>query len=285
MGEQVINGLESGSWYALMALALVLVLRATDVPNFAMAEMGLIGAFVLWATMDAGLPYALAVPVALLTGAALAVAVERILIRPLLAESHFAGVLMTIGVFVGLNSATQLTWGSTPRDIDSPFGGSFELFGSRVTADQVLSVSLAGLVALGLARYFRSPGGVRMRAVAEDRVTPRLLGVSVAWVFRTAWAVAGVIATLAMVLQGQSTLLTDQNAGPIVLKGFVAATVGGFTSVWGAFAAGLGLGVVENLAGYSISTSSRPAVALLAVLGVLLIRPQGLFGTVRAREV
>jgi branched-chain amino acid transport system permease protein len=285
VGEQVINGLESGSWYALMALALVLVLRATDVPNFAMAEMGLTGAFVLWATMDAGLPYGLAVPVALLSGAGLAVVIERVLIRPLLAENHFAGVLMTIGVFVALNSVIQLIWGSTPREIDAPFDGSFALLGSRVTADQILSVGLAVLVALALSRFFRSPGGARMRAVAEDRVTPRLLGVSVAWVFRTAWAAAGVIATLAMVLQGQSTLLTDQNAGPIVLKGFVAATVGGFTSVWGALAAGLGLGVVENLAGYSISTSSRPAVALLAVLGVLLIRPQGLFGTAATREV
>ena len=146
-------------------------------------------------------------------------------------------------------------------------------------------MGLAGVVAVALARFLRSPAGVRMRAVAEDRVTPRLLGVSVAWVFRTAWGAAGAIAALAMILQGQSTLVTDQNAGPIILKGFVAATVGGFTSVAGAFGAGLGLGVVENLAGYSISTASRPAVALLAILAVLLIRPEGLFGRARTREV
>ena len=285
MVEQVINGLESGSWYALMALALVLVMRATNVPNFAMAEMGLVGAFVLWTLTDAGIPYLVAIPVALISGALLAVVLERVLIRPLLSESEFAGVLMTIGIFVGLNSVIQLVWGSTPREIDSPFDASWDVFGSRVTANQVVSLGLAVAVTYALARYFRSPGGVRMRAVAEDRITPRLVGVSVGWVFRTAWAVAGVIATLAMLLQGQSTLLTDQNAGSMVLKGFVAATVGGFTSVWGALAAGLGLGVVENLAGYWISTSSRPAVSLLVVLLVLLLRPQGLFGTVRTREV
>lgn len=285
MAEQVINGLETGSWYALMALALVLIMRATDVPNFAMAEMGLVGAFVLWTVMDAGLPYTAAIPIALLSGAVLAVLLERVLIRPLLSQSAFAGVLMTIGIFVGLNSGIQLLWGSTPREIDSPFDSSFEVAGSRVTANQLVSLGLALAVTFALAKYFRSPGGVRMRAVAEDPVTPRLVGVSVSWVFRTAWAVAGVIATVAMVLQSQSTLLTDQNAGSMVLKGFVAATVGGFTSVWGALAAGLGLGVIENLAGYHISTSSRPAVALLVVLAVLLLRPQGLFGTVRAREV
>ncbi|GAA0607360.1 branched-chain amino acid ABC transporter permease [Sporichthya brevicatena] len=285
MSEQVVNGLESGSWYALMALALVLVMRATNVPNFAMAEMGLFGAFMLWTLMDAGIPYFIAIPIALLCGALLAVVLERVLIRPLLSESEFAGVLMTIGIFVGLNALTQLFWGSQPREVDSPFTASWDVFGTRVTANQLVSLGLAIAVTYALARYFRSPGGVRMRAVAEDRVTPRLVGVSVSWVFRTAWAVAGVIATLAMVLQGQSTLLTDQNAGSMVLKGFVAATVGGFTSVWGALAAGLGLGVIENLAGYWISTSARPAVALLVVLLVLLLRPQGLFGTVRTREV
>jgi len=285
MAEQIVNGLASGSWYALMGLALVLILRATDVPNFAMAEIGLIPAFVLWTVTDAGLPYGVAVIVALATGAALAMVVERLLIRPILAESHFATVLMTIGAFVGLNSVTQLVWGSTPRDIDAPFGGSFVLGGIRITADQMLSVAVAAVVAVVLARFFRTRRGVEMRAVAEDRVTPRLLGVSLPWVFRTAWGVAGAIAAGAMILQAQSTLVTDQNGGPIILKGFVAATVGGFTSVAGAFWAGLGLGVVENIAGYSISTSSRPAVALLAILAVLLLRPQGLFGRARTREV
>jgi len=186
---------------------------------------------------------------------------------------------------VGLNSVTQMVWGSTPRDIAAPFGGSVALGGLRITADQLVSVGTAAVVAGALARFFRTPYGVRMRAVAADRVTPRLLGVSLPWVFRTAWGAAGAIAAMAMILQGQATLVTDQNGGPIVLKGFVAATIGGFTSVAGAFWAGLGLGVVENLAGYSISTSSRPAVALLAILAVLVLRPHGLFGRAHAREV
>ena len=186
------------------------------------------------------MPYPVAVPVALAAGVVLAMAVERVLIRPILAESHFATVLMTIGAFVALNSATQMVWGSTPRDIDTPFGGSFSLGEVRITANRVLSVGLAAVVAIALARFFRTSRGVRMRAVAEDRVTPGLLGVSLPWVFRTAWGAAGAIAALAMILQGQSTLVTDQNGGPISLKGFVAATVGGFTSVAGAFWAGLG---------------------------------------------
>ncbi|MQA13874.1 MAG: branched-chain amino acid ABC transporter permease [Pseudonocardiaceae bacterium] len=286
MSQQIISGLQAGSWYALMALAIVLVLKATDVPNFAMAEMGLFPAFCIW-TLVGPLEqsYWLAVPAGLIIGAALALLVERVAIRPVLAESHFTTVLMTIAMFVAINAVTQLVWGSVPRTIDSPFGGSVTVAGQVVDAEQLVSIGAGVAVMLGLLVFFRSRIGVQMQAIAEDRVTPRLLGVSVNRVFRISWALAGMIATVAMLLQGQASLLTDQNGAGLVIKGFVAATLGGFSSVTGAFVGGLALGVAENLAGDFISTSAKSAVALLAIVVVLTLKPRGLFGRARAREV
>lgn len=286
MGQQIISGLQAGSWYSLMALAIVLVLKATDVPNFAMAEIGLLPAFCTWALIDGvGLSWWLAVPIGLLIGAALAIVIERTAIRPILAESHFASVLMTIAVFVVINAIVQLVWGSEPRKVESPFAGSFTVAGQIITYEQLVSIGAGLAVALALIAFFRTPLGVQMQAIAEDRVTPRLLGVSVTTVFRLSWALAGMIATLAMVLQAQASLLTDQNGSGLLIKGFVAATLGGFSSVIGAFIGGLALGVAENLAGAYISTSSKSAIALLAIVLVLSIKPQGLFGRHQVREV
>jgi branched-subunit amino acid ABC-type transport system permease component len=187
--QQIISGLQAGSWYSLMALAIVLVLKATDVPNFAMAELGLFPAFCTWALMDgAGLSWWLAVPAGLLIGVVLAVVVERTAIRPILAENHFATVLMTIAVFVVINAIVQLVWGSQPRKIDSPFAGSFTVAGQVVAYEQLVSIAAGLVVMVGLILFFRTPLGVQMQAIAEDRVTPRLLGVSVTTVFRTSWA-------------------------------------------------------------------------------------------------
>jgi len=284
--QQVIAGLQAGSTYAMLALAVVLILKATDVPNFATADMGLVPTFVGWQLMDSfDLTYWLAIPAAILFGMVLALVIERIAIRPILAESHFATVLMTIGVFVVLSAVIQLIWGSEPRRIDAPFSGNFEVAGNFVTYDQLATIGLGALITAALLWFFKSPWGVRMQAIAEDRVTPRLLGVRVDRVFSISWALAAAIATVAMTLHTQSTVLTDTAGAPLILKAFVAATMGGFGSIIGAFLGGLALGVIENLAGFYIGTGSRAAVAMIFVVLILMAKPEGLFSKARPREV
>lgn len=286
MLQLIISGLAAGSAYALMALALVLVLKATDVPNFAQAEIGLVAAFVVWTLIGpVGMSYWIAVPAGLAVACLLGLAIERFMIRPILAESHFATVLMTIGLFMALNSLTSLVWGSRPRRIESPFAGSFRVGGQVITYEQIVAISVGLLIAIALTLFFRTPWGVRMQAVAEDRVTPRLLGVSINSVFTISWGLAAVISGLAMILLTQGTVLADQSAAALIIKGFVAATIGGFSSVAGAFIGGLMLGVMENLAGGFISTGSESAVALIVVVLILMLRPEGIFGRVRPREV
>jgi branched-chain amino acid transport system permease protein len=284
--QVIISGLQVGSTYALMALALVLVLKATDVPNFAMAEMGLLPAFIVYVlVVEQHVNYYLAVLAGLAAGAVIGMVVERFFIRPIIRTSHFAIVFMTIGLYFTMNSIVARIWGSNPRSITAPAVGTWTIGGTVISQQAVLAVAVGLVIMIAMSIFFRSSAGVQMRAVAEDRVTPRLLGVRLPRVFRIAWAIAGIITSIAVVLAAQASVLTDQTGQTLILTGFVAATLGGFNSIVGAFVGGLGLGVIETLAGRYISTSAGAAVSLVVVVLVLMIRPEGVFGQARVREV
>jgi branched-chain amino acid transport system permease protein len=286
MLQLIVSGLAAGSAYALVALSLVLVLKATGVANFAQAETGLFAAFIVWSLMTSlQLPYFVAVPIGIVGSVLVGVLMERILIRPIRTESHLSAVIMTIAALTVLNSILALIWGANPQQINSPFDGGFKLFGSTVSYVQVVAIGAGSLVAFGLTRFFKSPQGVRMQAVAEDRVTPRLLGVNMNAVFVLSWGIAGAVSAVGLILLTQGTVLSVGAATSLIIKGFVAAAIGGFTSITGAFVGGLSLGVLENLVGGYVSTSGSSAIALIVILLLLMVKPQGLFGQARAREV
>ncbi|MFC4948906.1 branched-chain amino acid ABC transporter permease [Pseudonocardia sp. GCM10023141] len=287
MGQQILSGLQAGSWYGVLALAVVLVLKSTDVPNFAMAATGLAPAYILWMLHDSGphLPYPVALVIGLATGVVLALVMERAFIRPLLEYSHFATVLMTIGLMVMVQSAIDLIWSPQPRSISTPYDATFTVLGQTVTSAEIVSIVVGLALMVGLRSFFRSAIGIRLEALAEDKVTPRLLGVRVSTVLVVAWTLASLVATLAMTMQAQATVLSSDAASTMIVNGFVAATLGGFSSITGAYVGGLALGVLENLAGAYIGSGSKSAVALVVVVVVLMVRPQGLFGGLRVREV
>ena len=161
MVQVIVGGLQVGSTYALMALALVLVLKATDVPNFAMAEMGLLPAFVVRVLIDRHVNYVVAILVGLAAGVVLGVVVERFFIRPILRTSHFAIVFMTIGVFFVLNSIAALEWGSTPRTIHAPATGTWKVGGTVISQQAVVAVAVGFVIMIALTLFFRSAPGCR----------------------------------------------------------------------------------------------------------------------------
>ena len=287
MGQFLISGLATGSSYALVAVALVLVWKATGVLNFAQAEIGLFGAFVAWFAIEStGANYYVAVVGGMIAAAVLAMVLERTVVRPIMGESHFAMLIMTIGLYVTVNSLTTLIWGSAGQTIPSPLHGTVHL-GPTLVADvnQIAAIVVGAALTLGLTAFFRSRWGVQMRAIAEDRVTPRLLGVSMGRVVAASWALGALLATVALLFQTQATLLNNTAATDLIVKATVAATIGGFASVSGAYFGGLALGVVETLAGGYISSGDQSAVALVLVVLILLVRPEGIFTRGRARHV
>lgn len=286
MTQQIISGLAAGSSYALLALGLVMTLKTTNVPNFAMGAMGLLPVYLvytLWSWLH--VPYALAVLAGIAAAFAFGWAVERLTIRKLAGLSHFTTVLMTIGVWFALNSVVGLVWGFEPRSLATPFKGSFSIGSVLVTYQQLVTLAIGLGIAGILIRFFRTPWGVRMKAVAEDPVVPRLLGVRAGTVSGLSWAIASAIATVAVLLSAQASVLNPQSGDDLIINGFVAATAGGFSSVGGAVVGGLALGVIENLAGGYISTAAASTIALVAIMVILLVRPTGLLGAATGREV
>src|SRR5579875_3865749 len=286
MAQQVISGLAAGSSYVLLALGLVMTMKTTSVPNFAMGAMGLLPVYAietLWSRLH--LPYGAAI----LTGLAIAFGmgwlIERLTIRHLIGLSHFTTVLMTIGIWFALNSVVGLLWGYEPQPLPTPFPGSLRIEQLVVTYAQVVSLVVGLAIAGWLIVFFRTPWGVRMKAVAEDPMVPRLLGVRVATVSGLSWAIASSIAAIAVLLSAQASVLNPQSGADLIINGFVAATAGGFSSIGGAVVGGLALGVIENLAGAYLSGAAASTVALLGIMVILLVRPTGLLGPGTGREV
>lgn len=286
MLQQIIGGLASGSSYALIALAIVVIMKSTDVPNFAMAEMGLVVAYVGWWFTDLGMPFLVAVASALVLAAVFGAVVEFIALRPLSGSSHFPTLLMTIGLTFAFGAGIHLWGGSAPRGFPAPWATTnFTVGGQIIALSSLVTIGVGIVVALLLSAFFRSSWGVQMRAIAENRSVSRVLGISANRVSATAWAIGTVMAGIALILATSSSVLSPQIGSALILKGFVAAVLGGFTSMTGAFLGGLIIGVLENLAGAYIATSSKSAIALLVVFVVLLWKPEGMFAAARVREV
>ena len=286
MLQSILSGLEAGSWFSLLGLAIVVVMKAADVPNFAMAEIGLFATYIGTSLAAIGVNFWLAVVGTLIAGILAAVVIDIGLMRRLSGYGHFPLLLMTIGLSLTLNALIGRIWGQEARRFDAPWSGSFvSIGGVEVSWSQIVTIVLGAAGAIAITAFFRTSLGAQMRAVAEDRSTARLVGVRTGRVSAIAWGMGGAIATLAVMLQAQSTLVSTHSAASLIVYGFVAATMGGFVSLIGTFFGGLALGVIQSLAGNYLSTSIEFAVALLAVVLVLLARPSGFTAGLRLRDV
>ena len=287
MLQTIVSGLESGSWFALLGLAIVVVMKAADVPNFAMAEMGLVATYVGISVAGAGVPFWLAVLATLLFGIVLGVLIDVALMRRLSRFGHFPLLLMTIGLSLALNALIGLIWGHDPRSFPAPWSGASVGVGGGVEigVSQIVSIVVGLLGALAISAFFRSPTGAQMRAVAENRATARLVGVNAGRLSAIAWGVGGLIAAVTVMLQAQSALVSTLSPTSLIIYGFVAATMGGFTSLIGTFVGGLVLGVIQQFVGTYFSTAAQFSVALLVVFLVLVLRPDGFTRGVRLRDV
>jgi branched-chain amino acid transport system permease protein len=285
--QTIVSGLESGSWFALLGLAIVVVMKAADVPNFAMAEMGLVATYVGISVAGTGAPFWLAVLATLLFGIVLGVLIDVALMRRLARFGHFPLLLMTIGLSLALNALIGLIWGHDPRSFPAPWSGASVGVGGGVEigVSQIVSIVVGLLGALAISAFFRSPTGAQMRAVAENRATARLVGVSAGRLSAIAWGVGGLIAAVTVMLQAQSALVSTLSPTSLIIYGFVAATMGGFTSLIGTFVGGLVLGVIQQFVGTYFSTAAQFSVALLVVFLVLVLRPDGFTRGVRLRDV
>lgn len=277
---QVFNGLASGSIYASMALALVMIYRSTGHVNFAQGEMAMFSTFIAWMLISAGLPYWAAFLAAIAISFLLSAVVEVTVIRPM----HDAPLLSIVVVFIGLlvfvHSLAGLLFGHTVRQFPSPFDSNAWYASALLPAHQAGALLVTTLVLALLFAFFRyTPLGLTMRAAAVNPVSARLTGINVDRMLMLGWAIAGGIGAISGMMAAPVLFLDPTMMTGVLLYAFAAALVGGIDSPLGAVVGGFMVGVMENVLGtYLIGTELKLTVALVLIVGVLIVRPAGLFG-------
>jgi branched-chain amino acid transport system permease protein len=285
--QLVIKGLALGSAYGLVALGFVVVFKATGVVNFTQGSFLLAGAYLTFtASVRWGLPFPLGVVAAAAGAVALALVVERVVVRQLAGGPPVTVLLATLGVALVLDQVVTLVWGFRPHHIGDPWGArSLRWAGLALSQVDVATLGLAAGSFAALAFFFRRTRlGLGLRASASDREAAAAMGISPALVSRTAWALAAGAATIAGVMLASGPAAATPNLGEVALRAFPAVILGGFVSLGGALAGGLVVGVVEVLtAGYL--PGNELVVPYLVMLAVLLVRPEGLFVAPSARRL
>ncbi len=289
--QQVVSGLASGGIYASLALAIVLIYRSTRVINFAQGEMGMFTTFIAWwLVTDVGWPYWGAFFATLAIAFVGGVLVERVVIRPVENAPVLTVVIVTIGLLIALNGAAFWIWGGESRGFPSAFSTRPIHIGGVAFSIQdfgVIGVSIVAVVVLYL--FFRfTKLGLGLRAAALNRDASRLVGVRVGWMLGLGWGLAAVLGALSGMMVAPSVFLDPNMMRSVLLYALAAAVLGGLESPLGAVVGGLALGVALNLIGTYVGfvgNELKLPFALVVILGILLVRPAGLFGRAGVRRV
>lgn len=281
--EVIINGLLTGVMYSLVALGFVLIFKASGVFNFAQGVMVLFAALTLVGLMEKGVPVWLALIFTMLVMVALAFAVERLMLRPLVNQDHIILFMATIGLTYFLEGFGETLWGSNvkPLDVGIP-SDSFDFHGVLLNQFDLWAAGIGAVLVAGLAVFFhKTPVGRALRAVADDHQAAMSVGIPLKTIWIIVWSVAGVVAMVAGIMWGAKSGV-QFSLSLIALKALPVLILGGFTSVPGAIIGGLIIGVGEKVAeiywGPLVGGAIENWFAYVLALVFLLFRPQGLFG-------
>ncbi|MCO6416493.1 branched-chain amino acid ABC transporter permease [Siccirubricoccus sp. KC 17139] len=282
LAHQIVAGIATGGIYAAVSLALVMIYQATHHVNFAQGEMATLSTFIAWSMIEAGIPYWVAFFATIAISFVIGAAVERLLMRPV----QNAPVLTHVGVFIGLllivGNATGWIFGYTTKLFPTPFESDKPLLGGLVSAHELGSTAVTLAVLSLVYLFFRHTRlGLAMRAAAYNPRSARLVGIRVGWMLALGWGLAAAIGAVAGMMVAPVVFLDPTMMLGILLYAFAGALLGGIDNPSGAVIGGFAVGVLENLAGaYVVGTELKLTVALAIIIGVLVVKPSGLFGRV-----
>ncbi len=289
--QQVVAGLATGAIFAALALALVLIHRATGVINFAQGEMAMFTTYIAWTlTANHGWSYWPAFAATLVLAFLLGVGLQRVVIRPIERASILTTVIVTIGLVLIFNGLAGLIWSAEVRAFPSPFpNDTWEVGGVAISQQDVGTFGVVLVMVTVLWAFFQfTKTGLALRASALNPDASRLVGVRVGWMLAIGWGLAAVLGAVAGMMTAPTVFLDPNMMQAVLIYAFAAAVLGGIDSPFGAVAGGLMLGVGLNLIGTYIDfvgAGLRLPVALLIILVVLLVKPAGLFGKAVTRRV
>ena len=284
--HQILAGLATGGIYASVALALVMIYQATHLVNFAQGEMAMFATYLAWTLMQAGIPYWGAFFITVAASFVGGVILERVVIQPVESAPVLSVVIVFIGLLVIFNSVAGWIYSYTIKPFPSPFPAQ-PLFGNSYVSSHELGTTAVTLIVLLLVFvFFRfTPLGLAMRAAAQNPVSSRLVGVRVGWMLALGWGLASAIGAVAGIMVAPVVFLEPNMMGGILLYAFAGALLGGIDSPGGAVLGGFILGVLENVVGLYLGSEVKLTVALVIIVGVLVVKPSGLFGKVHVARV
>lgn len=281
--EVLIGGLAAGLMYSLVALGFVLIYKASGVFNFAQGVMVLFAALTLVGLIERGAPLGVALALTMGVMVALALAIERVVLRPLVNQEPIILFMATIGLSFFLEGFGELVWGSNVKKLDVGIPDtSFMVWGVQVNRlELTAAVTAAVLVAIMAVFFQRTRIGRALRAVADDHEAALSIGIPLNTIWIVVWSVAGLVAIVAGIMWGAKSGV-QFSLSLIALKALPVLILGGFTSIPGAIVGGLIIGTGEKLAevywGPLVGGAIENWFAYMLALAFLLVRPQGLFG-------
>jgi branched-chain amino acid transport system permease protein len=288
--QQVVSGLATGAIYASLAVALVLIYRSTSIVNFAQGEMAMFSTYIAWQLLAGGASYWVAIGTTLIVAFVGGVVIERVVIRPVEGRQELTIVIVTVGLLILINALAAFRWSSQVRGFPSPFPARNIALGpvhASISALGILAV-VALVVGLLFLLFAKTRLGLVLRAVAENPESSRLVGIRVGWMLALGWGLAAAVGALSGILVAPILFLSPNMMLSVLIFAFAAATLGGFDSPGGAVIGGLVVGVSENLAGTyvgAIGSDLKIVVPIVIIVGVLLVRPHGLFGRAHLERV
>ncbi len=287
--EQLINGLNLGSIYALMALGYTMVYGIAKMLNFAHGDIIMVGAYTLSLVMtNLGMPPVVAILSSVIVCSALGVTIEKIAYKPLRNASPLTVLITAIGVSYFLQSVALLFFGSNKRKVDSAITVSgIKIGGLELTGESIVTLGITILIMVGLTLFIKKTKmGKAMLAVSEDKGAAQLMGINVNQTISITFAIGSALAAVAGVLFVSSYGFVGPYTGSLPgIKAFVAAVLGGIGSIPGAMIGGILLGIIESLSKAYISTNLSDAIVFAVLIIVLLVKPSGLLGKVRMDKV
>ncbi len=283
MFASLVNGLVVGAGYALVALGIVLIFKATRQFNFAQGEFGTMSTFVAWMLLERDVPWVVAGVVAILSGVALGLLVERVVVRPLQNSPKVTVLVATLGVALFLIAMQIIIGEAKLRAIPTMLSGQgFEIAGVSIRPQDLMIIAALAVTGGILVLFFRSPIGTALLATSQEPFAARIAGISTTQMAMLTWGLAGLFGALAGIVFAPLDAFTPGfMTTRRLIPGFTAAVLGGITSLPGAVVGGFSIGLIESFFGYFLGEQVRGADGLgvfVALLAVLIARPRGLLG-------
>lgn len=287
--QLLISGISAGSLYALVALAMVIIYKSSEVPNFAQGEMAMLSTYVAYALLaNYGLPVFSALLGALVFAAGLGVFIEWAFLRRAKAPSVLDLIIITLGFQLALHGLAGWKWGPEQKTLPLPVSDTqvISIGDGVISYVNLVTIITAVVLMLLLFLFFKyTKLGVAMKATQQNPVAARVNGIHTNRIMSLTWAMSSVIGAIAGILFAPITTLDPHLMWDPLIKGFAAAVLGGMTTLIGAALGGYLLGIIENLFGAYVSLEFKSVVAFLVIVIVLWFRPSGLFGRHYERKV